>query len=106
MSTDRWFIYDGTQPQDGEFFTDKASLFKALAYATDIDVAVLHFDHSDLRANATCQLRDVSEDIATEYWEARGADEAWARVMEGATVCGLLARYFPDEVNAMLRRVA
>lgn len=106
-SSKRWMLL--VNGQMSESFATKRELFAELDYATDYDLRVIEVDLYDLSATGQAVARDVSEDIAQEYWSADGQTTAYEAIdgCRGAhDVCGLLQRFYSDELATMDARAS
>lgn len=72
-------IFDGTGPQDGEFYTNKPDLFRALNHANADDL-VMVFDPRELRLGGTMVRTDGTEELVQEGFDA-GVIERDAKIV-------------------------
>lgn len=93
--TKAWFIFDGLDHVDNEFYFAKEHLFWAINHESAIDLQVKEIDLAQARRGDSL-LRDVTEEIAPEYWKAEGERHSWDTISDGdgAGKCSFIARRF------------
>jgi len=95
----RYFVFDGLAAVDGEFHSTRESLLGMVGYYSQPDYIILGFDTRQI-ATGSCQMLDVTGEIAAEWWENGGEVETFDNIQGGEKVCWLARRFYDDAVTA------